>query len=310
MMKCARPVALFWALLALGAHAETPPSTEAGAAPQPKANTPPLDAITVEAQRNRRELERKVDIFVSSVTVHHEDWAFARWKQPVCPLAAGFPREQGEFILARISRTAQTVGAPLAPEKCQANFLVIVTRQPEQLLKKWRDRNPRMFDTTYGSAQINRFIDTPRPVRVWYNAEFIGADGTSFIEESGYGIPGAVSRVNRRYDGGSRLIRTAIRDVETALVIVDANKLKDVNFGQLADYVSMVGLAETDLDKDLGDAPTILRLFAASRQAPAGLTVWDQAFLKSLYDTQQAAVVQVSEMQSKAIRYIEQSRSN
>jgi hypothetical protein len=184
------------------------------------AQTPPLDAITVEAQRNRQELERRIDIFVSSVTVHHEDWAFARWQHPICPLAAGFPRDQGEFILARISQVARTAGAPLGPEKCQANFLVVVTRQPEQLLKKWRNHNPRMFDTTYGSNQINRFIDTPRPVRVWYNAEFTGADGTPFFEET---VGEGVSRVNRRYDGGSRLIRAAARSVDTTIVVVDAN---------------------------------------------------------------------------------------
>lgn len=271
------------------------------------AQTPPLDTITVEAERHRQELERRIDIFVSSVTVHHEDWAFARWQHPLCPLAAGFSRDQGEFILARISQIARTVDAPLAPEKCQPNFYVVVTRDPEQLLKSWRKRNPRMFDTTYGSAQIDHFIYTPRPVRVWYNAEFIGADGTPFFEET---VGEGVSRVNRRYDGGSRLTRSAVRDVRTSLVIVDANKLKNVNFGQLADYIAMVGLAETNLDQAMGDAPTILHLFAANGQAPTALTVWDQAFLKSLYDTRQDAVVQVSEMQSKAISYIEHPPGN
>ena len=58
--------------------------------------------------------------------------------------------------------------------------------------------------------------------------------------------------------------------------------------GQLSAYVGMVGFARLKPGTNLGDAPTILKLFnGAPQAAPTGLTDWDQSFLKSLYATEQ-----------------------
>jgi hypothetical protein len=58
-----------------------------------------------------------------------------------------------------------------------------------------------------------------------------------------------------------------------------------------------VGLAKLDPDARLGDAPTILKLFdAAPEGAPAGLSDWDQAFLKSLYATDPSSKLQRSQI--------------
>jgi hypothetical protein len=35
----------------------------------------------------------------------------------------------------------------------------------------------------------------------------------------------------------------------------------------------------------VGDAPSILSLFAAAAKAPPGLTAWDESFLKAVYAT-------------------------
>jgi hypothetical protein len=81
--------------------------------------------------------------------------------------------------------------------------------------------------------------------------------------------------------------------------------LHDNTVGQLADYIAVVGLAEIDFDKDLGDAPTILHLFRTSGQSfDGGLSVWDQAFLKSLYDTPQESTFQLSKMTTEAVTII------
>ena len=72
-------------------------------------------------------------------------------------------------------------------------------------------------------------------------------------------------------------------------VIVDQRRLQGVSRGQLAAYIAMVSLAEIKPvaeikpDAHLRDAPTILKLFdVAPQAAPAGLSDWDQAFLKAL----------------------------
>jgi hypothetical protein len=71
----------------------------------------------------------------------------------------------------------------------------------------------------------------------------------------------------------------------------------DLNIGQLADYIAMTGLAEIREDAKPGPAPTILHLFGKTQTArPTGLSSWDQAFLKALYTTKQASMMQLDEI--------------
>ena len=70
-------------------------------------------------------------------------------------------------------------------------------------------------------------------------------------------------------------------------------------------YIAMIGLAEIDLNRDVGNAPTILYLFGADGHSLDGsLSVWDQAFLKSLYGTPQESLFQLSQLTAEAMRVI------
>jgi hypothetical protein len=60
-----------------------------------------------------------------------------------------------------------------------------VTPEPNVLLKKWRARDTRMFNETRGAGGIDRFIEAPRPIRIWYNTDFGGADGMPLSPEAG-----------------------------------------------------------------------------------------------------------------------------
>ena len=113
-----------------------------------------IDTITVEAQRNRAKLEREVNQFVSSTIVPpgHYDQSLWRWNDKVCPLVAGLNKEQGEFVLAHLSEIAKAAGAPLGAETCKANLFVIVTSEPEVLLKQWWRRDVYLFDGESGQT--------------------------------------------------------------------------------------------------------------------------------------------------------------
>ena len=126
-----------------------------------------IDTITVEAQRDRAKLEREVNTFVSSMIVppYRYDESLWRWHDKVCPLVAGLNKEQGEFILARLSEIAKTAGAPLGSETCKPNLYVVVTPDPELLLKQWWRRDIDLFDGEAGPT-VKRFLETPRPIRV------------------------------------------------------------------------------------------------------------------------------------------------
>jgi hypothetical protein len=127
-----------------------------------------LDQITVQAQRDREKLKHEVNAFVSTAIARsHYDESLERWTYaPVCPLVAGLNKEQGEFILARLSQIAKTAGAPLAPEKCKPNFFVIVSSDPEPKLRQLADRhNGEAFNYETGT-QFKQFVETSR-IRIW-----------------------------------------------------------------------------------------------------------------------------------------------
>src|ERR1700730_6307985 len=260
--------------------------------------------ITIEARRERKLLERQLDAFVWSIIVHPWDESLARWHTRVCPLVAGLPRASGEFILSRISQIAASAHVPLGPEHCRANLYVVVTREPDLLLKKWRARDPHLLNDHNGGGGIRRFFDTPRPVRVWYNVAPSSNDGVPVSPDNSL-LGGTSDIPTNKITEDSRLVWYAAQSLSSVIVMVDSNRLQQLRMGQLADYIAMVGLAEIRLDSDLGSTPTILRLFdKGGDSVPESISGWDQAFLKSLYGTEQKSVMQVSEIETSMLKIL------
>jgi hypothetical protein len=285
-------------------------STSLEAAP----TDPQLDTITVET---KRQLEHQVDQFVQTVVVHHSGEALARWDTAVCPLVAGLSKEQGEFVLQRLSVAAKNAGAPLAPEKCAANFLVLVTSHADQLFKDLKQKHPGWFDTNHGGGGLRHFMATERPVRVWYNSEDAGDPGGPADTNRPTGIAAPIviagsdngdngASVSGAYDmPNSRLTLTTQKNISRVIIVIDSAQMSGVKMGQMADYAAVVGLAEINLDRTVDSAPSILRLFSDRAEAPAdGMSPWDQALLKSLYSTRSRSVTQLSAIETMMIENI------
>jgi hypothetical protein len=265
-----------------------------------------LPQITVEAQRAR--LEHQVYAYVGALT--HDalpDEALKRWQDPVCPLVAGLPQAEGEFMLSRISAVARNAGVPLGPEHCRANLYVVVTATPDKLLTMWQHRSKRLFAS--GSAvQVRDFLGKARPIRVWYNSTF----GTSYGTAMNSGAPELGTVFNdvpsNHHFSGSRLVIDDVPLFASVIVVVDVVQVSGLQYGQLADYVAMIGLSQLDLDVKV-DAPSILQLFAArsgGEPGPSGLSSWDAAFLRALYATKQGTPMQRSAMASVMLHDIAQ----
>lgn len=271
-----------------------------------------LDTITVEAQRQRAALERQVSSYVSAIAAAPFHESLARWRTPLCPLVAGLPRAHGEFFLDRVSQVARDAGAPLAPENCRGNFYVVVTADPDALLKAWIKRDISIFGDA-GRTKIRAFLKSSSPVRVWYNADLDTAEG---LPLTAYGGTTAAATAPAMGGGvlaglpsnehalGFRLKHDEVRGLSSVIVLIDSRRARGLSFGQLADYVALIGLAELRLDANVGDAPTILHLFSAPSKAPPGLSPWDQYFLKALYHTEQWDVMQLSEIKISIVRDI------
>src|ERR1700689_1513994 len=117
-----------------------------------------LDQITVQAQRDR--LKQEVNTFVSNAIVQTRyDETLERWNnEKVCPLVAGLNKEQGKFVLARVSQIARDAGAPLGSEKCKANFFVVFTKDPEPGLKQLADHHDAAAFNYETGAQLKKFV--------------------------------------------------------------------------------------------------------------------------------------------------------
>jgi hypothetical protein len=273
----------------------------ASAAAQSTTVAPPhLDTITVEAARHREIVERQVRAFVGQIAVKPYDSTLARWEPvaPICPLVAGLTRENGEFILARVSKIAAAAGAPLAAEHCKPNLYIVVSADPDALLKAWNKRDVWMFgdESEQGGTTIRRFLNSSSPVRVWYNAELYSADGTPLGNLEGRTTPRAIA---------TRIVFNQTRDLTSALVMVDGPRARGINFGQLASYIAMLGLAEIRANADVADAPSILHLFSRpENERPAGLSAWDEAFLKALYRTEHTDRQQLAEIKTAMVQEI------
>lgn len=230
-----------------------------------------LDTVTVEARRRRERIEREVSEFVVSAVGTAQVEALERWKVPICNVTLGLTEAQADFVEKRVAQIAQDAGVPLADTDCAANFVVVVTPDPKKLLKEWWSEDHDLFNRDRGLGGVNRMIETDRPVRVWHNA-------CNIPPLRGYYQPSGVLNCNTGVIG-TRLTRSSIRAIYSAIVVVDIDYIEGLTFGQLADYAAMVGLTKIRPNPGLGQALTVLGLFAASEEARAkGLTTWDQVY--------------------------------
>jgi len=273
--KRAAPSMALAALLLLATSVEAEP-------PAKPPEQPPgtkLETITVKAKRDRAILERRVDKFVYGITVTPFENSIARWqtRTPICPLVAGLSRDDGEYMLSRLSQIASAAGVSLAPESCEPNFYVIVTSVPDELIAAWSKRNPLMFGNA-GGTKIRRFLNASTPVRVWYNVQLTDRDGIACPVS--FGLP--ICPADGHFAFGT------VRDLSSVITLIDARLAKGISFGQLSAYVAMNGLAEIRPHAKVGDALSVLHLFGDPKSAPPlGLSPWDAAYLKAIYHTRQ-----------------------
>ncbi len=243
--------------------------------------------VTIEG---RRDVAPAVKHYVSALSgfvgLQGDDDSVQVWRGPICPLVGGLPQKEGQFIFDHLTETLASLDIRLGAVDCKPNFFVIVTTEPEALLKAVWKRNGGMFGEGVGAQH---FVDTPRPVRVWYNARLMGAGGSGAQALPSQlwkdGVPAfQIETLSPRTEFG------LVRVLRSVIAVVDLTKVEGLDWKQVTDYVAMAGLTNIRLDADLGDAPTLLRLFSAPpAERLMSLSPWDRAFLRSVYHTNQGS---------------------
>ncbi|THD77920.1 MAG: hypothetical protein E7812_12040 [Phenylobacterium sp.] len=248
-------------------------------AAQPAAQPTPLEGLTVPGHAPPEAQRRQIDAYVHEIAPLRTDQPLARWTDPICPLVTGLPRGAAEEVLVRVSQVVQQAGAPLAPKaSCKPNFVIVVTPDPKGFARAWQKHDPGIFgDRTLSSADA--LLAAGRPVIVWQNTSNDPSDGS--------GLTGDITKPGERHWAqGSHIFTEMVRHTRGAAVIVDAKQAVGLTTRQIADYVSMTGLAEIRADASVEAFPTILALFKSERaRAPRELSAWDLAYLRGLYAT-------------------------
>jgi hypothetical protein len=266
----------------------------------------PTDESEIIVEGTRPDVEQRVHAFVSEITRRGAgSESLVRWHRPICPLVAGLTSEQGEFILYGVTQAAIAAGAPLGSKECQPNLHIVVVSEPERLLERWRKRTRGLFGGATPSKVRHFLQDSPRPIRAWYNTKLVCGEGggTPQMQRGASGDLALRESSSGCFIKDTRLQTNYVDTFSSVIVMVDADLIKGINLGQLADYVAMIGLAKMDVDANVGDAPTILRLFAHSADvAPPTMSPWDRAFLEALYRTPQRSRFQSSMIANRVVR--------
>jgi hypothetical protein len=266
------------------------------------------DDVVVTADR----LQEVVREFVGEVAVAPGgERQMARWDRKICPLVAGLPARQMQYMADRISQRANEVG--LIPEGagCKANILIFVTpdasRFAEGIVTEYRELVAYYSTSginTLGRGPLEDFTTTTAPVRWWHVNQTVSADGQQLGDDTGSGG----MRTLRSGQPPGRLRRSTRQDFLRVLIVVDARQAAGLQFQALSDYVAMVSLAQLDPAGETTNIPSILNLFAeqqAGRTPPAAMTEWDEAYLNGLYNARRTAPREVWQQRDIARRMVD-----
>jgi hypothetical protein len=276
-----------------GASLQTAP-LQAGSAPVSANEPADLGDVVVQG----RPLWDMTEQFVREVGQPARNRGLARWSDGVCVGVVNLQTETAQYIADRVSTVAQDIGLIAGAPGCDPSILIVATIDANAFTEDFVAMRPRLFvlgaaGTDRGYNALREFKTTERPVR-WWN---VSVPTDSDTGEIAVRFPGVVSG-NGAGDGsvtqyapqiqvrGVSRVSAQIVDVsKRSLIIIDIDKIQSANLPQLADYLAMVSLAQINPDADTSGYATVLNLFDAPEQVQ-GLTQWDMAYLKGLYDAQ------------------------
>ena len=211
--------------------------------------------------------------YVRAVTQLSPSGQVSKRPSRLCPFVAGGGREVNRYVLGRLQQVAAETGLAFQDRKCHPNMLILFSREPEVLLSEARKRGKINYNGVQ-MPRVDRFKTSTSPVR-WLSR-------TDEIAVYGEAPAGGVGSNIREYRApGSRIVQPTVSVLYHSLVVIDAKKADGVGVAALADYVSMVTLA--DIKPDAAPAQSsILNLFSGADRA-RGLTVSDRAYLHAVY---------------------------
>lgn len=271
------------------------------------AQTAPDDPATVldDVVVDGTPLRSSVRSFVGAVAAPALGRGPARWTDALCVGVVNLHGETARLLLDKVSRNGAQLGLTIAAPGCSPNLVVMMTDNGPALARELVQSRRREFLTRTGGATSGEealafFQSSNQPIRWWHVSLPINRDtGRATVRlprqppfqgmsnggrtPADYGPLGSTVTASR--------VTSPVEDrLQQVLVIVDVSRLETVQFDQLADYVSMVGLAQIDPKASTSAFDSILNIFDNSIPAVPGLTMFDWSYLHGLYDAPQVTI--------------------
>ncbi len=265
--------------LAVGLLAQTPAPVQD---PPPPAVSE-LGEVVVEGRRLRSVVQDFVGELAAPAT---GDRGPARWNGPVCIGVVNLRAEIAQFIVDRASDVARELGLTAGEPGCTANVLIIAAADGQAVADGIVEERRRAFvpggsGMTRSFRALEEFRTSDAPIRWWHVSGPVDSETGALATR----LPGDDAPPQTNVSRASR-IRTDIRDdMFKAIIVVDINKVSSLSLSQLADYCTLIALAQVDPKADVSSAETVLNVFIDP--TTPGLTTWDMDYLTALYSIEQ-----------------------
>ena len=204
----------------------------------------------------------------------------ARIEDRLCPGVIGLKQEAAELMIDRIRWNAERLDMWLAGEDgCTPNLIIAFVEDGKAEIAELFERKPTLFQTLT-IPERKALLEETGPVRVWTTAQMRTRDGMPIQRRESLDAPPVVAM----WMAHSKIYLTVREDITQVVVLFDRAGVRGKTLIQLADYATMRSFARTRPAD--GDAPlnTVLALFDEDAAPPTGMTEFDVAYLRSLYN--------------------------
>jgi hypothetical protein len=192
----------------------------------------------------------------------------------------GLKTEFASLMVERIRWQAERFGMWMAPEdECAPNLIVAFVDDGQAELARLFESHFWLFETLT-IAEREALLGEEGPVRVWSRTVVKDSNGIPLARRQTLDAPPVV-RMNAAH---SKIYINIREDIDQVVVLFDRGAVGGKTLIQLADYAAMRGFARTRPASADAALDTILALFDPSAEPPQGLTDFDFAYLRNLYE--------------------------
>jgi len=248
--------------------------------------------IVVTGQRPTREQARERAVsFVRQVGVARGEQSASRWTDPVCPRVLGIAQPYSGIVEERMRAIAREVGMRVGATGCQPNISVSFVGDAAGLMQEIDRRSPTRLQEVPHDLRA-AMLTGDAPIRWWYLTERRSRHSMRNAPQALQTEAGSAGGGSQQASGAldvealtqydSSMISTQMaRAIIDANVVIDLDRVEGRTLQAVAAYAAFVAYSEVRPSAP-PPAGSVLDMFNGDN-APDGLTDWDMAFLRALY---------------------------